>query len=64
MALTKEAARTTMLTKMALAFAVVVAVLATIPAPAGPRDDGQATFSYNDNLTGMASGGGNLVLLW
>jgi len=53
-----------MLTKMALAFAVVVAVLATIPAPAGPRDDGQATFSYNDNLTGMASGGGNLVLLW
>ena len=53
-----------MLTKITKAFALVVATLATIPAPAGPRDGDQAAFSYNYNSTGMASGGGNLVPLW
>jgi hypothetical protein len=64
MALTNEEARTTLLTKITMAFGLVVAVLATIPAPAGPRDGGQAAFSYNDNPRGMASGSGNLVPLW
>jgi hypothetical protein len=54
---------TAMLTKITLALALLIAALATM-APAGPGDGGQGSFSYGDNSTGMASGGGNLVPLW
>jgi hypothetical protein len=55
-----------MFIKITLAFALVIAALATIPGSAGPRNGGQAAFSYGDNPTaiGGASGGGNLVPLW
>lgn len=52
-----------MLTKITLALALMIAALATM-APAGPGDGGQGSFSYGDNRTGIASGGGNLVPLW
>jgi hypothetical protein len=52
-----------MLTKITLAFALMIAALATM-VPAGPGDGGPAALSYSDNPTGMASGGGNLVPLW
>ena len=62
--LTSPQRRTIMFIKIMLAFALLIAALATIPGSAGPRDGGQAALSYNDNLTGIASGGGNLVPLW
>jgi hypothetical protein len=55
-----------MLIALTLALAVMIALLATIPASA-PVTGGPATFGYNDSTTwidGMASGGGNLVPLW
>jgi hypothetical protein len=55
-----------MLITITLALAVVIALLATIPASA-PVTGGPAAFGYNDNITAigsMASGGGNLVPLW
>ena len=55
-----------MLITITLALAVVIALLATIPASA-PVTGGPAAFGYTDNTTaidGMASGGGNLVPLW
>jgi hypothetical protein len=54
---------TVMLTKLTLVLALMIAALATM-APAGPGDGGQGSFSYGDNATGIASGGGNLVPLW
>ena len=53
---------TAMVTHITLALALMIAALATM-APAGPGD-GQSSFSYRDNATGVASGGGNLVSLW
>jgi hypothetical protein len=47
-----------MFIKITLAFALVIAALATIPRLAGPRDGARAALSY------IASGGGNLVPLW
>jgi len=55
-----------MLITITLALAVVIALLATIPASA-PVTGGPAAFGYNDDtraIDGMASGGGNLVPLW
>jgi len=53
-----------MLTKIMLALAVLLAVVATIPAPASRPGGAQTALSYNDNPTKLASGGGNLVPLW
>jgi hypothetical protein len=55
-----------MLITLTLALAIVIALLATIPASA-PVTGEPAAFAYNDSTTaigGMASGGGNLVPLW
>lgn len=38
-----------MLTRIALALGLVIATLATVPASAGPRDDGQYSPGYQDN---------------
>jgi hypothetical protein len=51
-----------MLAKIALTLAVVITLVATIAALAGPGDRGPA--ALNDTAAGMASGGGNLVPLW
>jgi len=59
--------RTMMLASITLALAVAIALLASIPASAGPGDAGPAVSSYGENPTAignMASGGGNLVPLW
>ena len=56
-----------MLITITLALAVVIALLATIPASAPVTGGGPAAFGYNDNtraIASMASGGGNLVPLW
>ena len=56
-----------MSTPITLALAVVIALLATIPALTGPGDGGPAVSTRSESpiATGnMSSGGGNLVPLW
>jgi hypothetical protein len=57
--------RTTMLTKIMLALALLVAALATIPAVGAWRDSGQAGLNYSDRAGPVGgSAGGNLVPIW
>jgi hypothetical protein len=58
--------RITMLSKITLALAIVMAALAlaAVPVSPGPNDTAQIRSSSSDSIANSGGAGGNLVTLW